>query len=614
MSCISSIMASSSSWGRIMAHRFSDPISRATVLQHSNCFNRLVGVPYRKQNRNHVSFSMLNNIKMLNCQAGKRFSPPLISLLPKAPKILFAAQILRGLVEIRGLASTSRSVSNGIARRSHLSHRRPWRFSDFFIPTTPRKSILKVPVDNRGPAKAWGNLPDDELPEPWSFNWRRWGIESTIVFPRLLDRFRLTVQKPLLFRYTRTTNTATAFLGVEEHLKGPRFYFHDQRTNQCVSYEGQSALLIFRYTFSRFSFFRSFFHENVNFRSFFEPRSVKQWSGKNQIFHSLFFGDFQLPLHFLTAGRPRESQSSPLNYSNESQKSVIAAAGHDHFSHKCSRIFFFNSKKERDSLIPKKERGITNLSKNFRFEHNLDGDASSIGAAEFIERADWSRMTPLGSLKDRCAVLQDRDVPGPPIFLHDLRGSPWGFEPRALRDHADIRALESHPAMRDWCCIPDSELPEPWSCNWTKYYFSNIWRSAHDRELLHRYALSSPNPIMFYGTFPHPLLLESAGAFYLYGLPEDNKLYACYADILGPSPPKHLLYQFDGASLADFIERAVWLVAPKADGPAFFPLLNVSLTFADSVSDSPLPDGQTESVKLHMTEDGGPLRIVANTP
>ncbi|KAJ7744802.1 hypothetical protein DFH07DRAFT_776997 [Mycena maculata] len=74
---------------------------------------------------------------------------------------------------------------------------------------------------------------------------------------------------------------------------------------------------------------------------------------KNRIFRSLFFGDFQLPLHFLTEcqeevsgtatrivcdfpllflERPRESQSSPLNNSNESQKSVIAAAGRDHNS------------------------------------------------------------------------------------------------------------------------------------------------------------------------------------------------------------------------------------------------------------------------------------------
>ncbi|KAJ7753409.1 hypothetical protein DFH07DRAFT_774155 [Mycena maculata] len=55
----------------------------------------------------------------------------------------------------------------------------------------------------------------------------------------------------------------------------------------------------------KFSFFRSFFHGNVN------PTPV---------------------LSQAVAGRPRESQSSPLNNSNESQKSVIPAAQHDHVS------------------------------------------------------------------------------------------------------------------------------------------------------------------------------------------------------------------------------------------------------------------------------------------
>lgn len=85
----------------------------------------------------------------------------------------------------------------------------------------------------------WGDLPKEELPQPWSCNWLRWGLngDPSSIIPGLGDRFRLAMLKPLIFRNTRTNNRTTVFVGVEERLKSPRFYFYDAPAEDLFRFE-----------------------------------------------------------------------------------------------------------------------------------------------------------------------------------------------------------------------------------------------------------------------------------------------------------------------------------------------------------------------------------------
>jgi hypothetical protein len=150
--------------------------------------------------------------------------------------------------------------------------------------------------------------------------------------------------------------------------------------------------------------------------------------------------------------------------------------------------------------------------------------------------------------------------------------SPWGVE---RRDNLEvIEALQANPAPRNWCYIPESELPESWSCSWADCF----WNVSEQDMLCRRYPLNCPNPIMFFTDWPNTVLLESGGIFYLYGQ-EHEELSEFYRAILGPSSPKQLLYRFDGAysSIADFLACADWtkmsLVVPRRIGGLFFSLL-----------------------------------------
>ncbi|KAJ7860937.1 hypothetical protein B0H13DRAFT_2568671 [Mycena leptocephala] len=156
----------------------------------------------------------------------------------------------------------------------------------------------------------------------------------------------------------------------------------------------------------------------------------------------------------------------------------------------------------------------------FRFEQALESIAS-IGAPEFVDTVNWNKMTHLGSLLDFQAIPRHRNIPGPPLLIRDLYESPWGVE---RRDNLEvIEALQANPAPRNWCYIPESELPESWSCSWADCFW-NI-------------SMNCPNPIMFFTDWPNTVLLESGGIFYLYGQ-EHEELSEFYRAILGPSLTK----------------------------------------------------------------------------
>ncbi|KAJ6584311.1 hypothetical protein B0H19DRAFT_1227114, partial [Mycena capillaripes] len=121
----------------------------------------------------------------------------------------------------RSVITQTRSLT--MARQS-LFRYRPWYFSDFFRPGAAWKDIpLSIPShEGLVPRETWGNIGDEQLPEPWSCNWRKWGTT-----PNFLDYFGVKMRKPLAYRCTSGDNVSTAFLGVEKQIEGPRFYFYD---------------------------------------------------------------------------------------------------------------------------------------------------------------------------------------------------------------------------------------------------------------------------------------------------------------------------------------------------------------------------------------------------
>ncbi|KAJ7670516.1 hypothetical protein B0H17DRAFT_1183692 [Mycena rosella] len=316
------------------------------------------------------------------------------------------------------------------------------------------------------------HFPDENLPEPWTCDWRAWGLnacwegETT----QFLKRFNVAAQKPLVFRSSGTGNTATAFLGTDRSNRLPnlKFYLYD------------------------------------------EP-----------------IGDL------------------------------------------------------------------------FRFEHAIPHTASpnSVGAAEFIETVNWNKMTHLGSLANAEAVLRHRDIPGPPLYLLGLHKSetPWGFEPRKLRDALAAERRIVDTAIRDWCSIPDIHLPEPWTCNWAKFtwWYSN----SVNADLRQTYGLGPLTPIMFRADHTDTVVVESAGVFYLYENPEDRELLRFYEGTMGVSALSHILYQFAGtfSSVEDFIQNADWK--------------RMSVVVPRTASETTISQRNPDAPMIPMTSHGGELRI-----
>ncbi|KAJ7770596.1 hypothetical protein B0H16DRAFT_1715253 [Mycena metata] len=257
----------------------------------------------------------------------------------------------------------------------------------------------------------------------------------------------------------------------------------------------------------------------------------------------------------------------------------------------------------------------------FRFEQNVDsGPGPAESAAYFASTADWSRLTLVGSLTDTppqpCEFVNPYSVSSGrrPVLLRDLHEGLWGLQPRGSRHALEI--LAKYPARRDWCHIPEPQLPACWSCEWAYC----IWSPY---ELHSRYNLPAANPIMFaLEEHESAVLLESAGVLYLYAGTYDylERLSDYYKDILGPSPPEHLLFRFDGVytSISDFFVRADWtkmvLLAPSENGGHLSLFKNIIIyTVTLQPESCTSTDNQVEvsldSTQLSMTDDGGPLQI-----
>ncbi|KAJ6541893.1 hypothetical protein B0H19DRAFT_328343 [Mycena capillaripes] len=159
----------------------------------------------------------------------------------------------------------------------------------------------------------------------------------------------------------------------------------------------------------------------------------------------------------------------------------------------------------------------------YRFEHAVKNGS----AEEFIETVDWNKMTYLGSLKGPplLSSMEGRafSVGSRKCLLRDLgkiQHTPWKSEPRILRDACEQHRAIIQTASHRCFFIPDTQLPEPWTCDWANW---SGWDSRVPLfyDVARWYNLLPLNAIMFHEWIT---VFESSGVYYLYDL-EYAKMY-----------------------------------------------------------------------------------------
>ncbi|KAJ7262873.1 hypothetical protein C8J57DRAFT_1334049 [Mycena rebaudengoi] len=211
----------------------------------------------------------------------------------------------------------------------------------------------------------------------------------------------------------------------------------------------------------------------------------------------------------------------------------------------------------------------------------FDGVFPSVGA--FIAEADWNRIQKLeGDEDDESAVrpVSKMNIPQE-FFATDGRAAanqpysrrtlldmcrPPGTYLYQSRDYQDCSRLESHfsldRALREWPHIPDSDLPEPWSCRWEYFVETEEWYDSDDSaadELVRAYgpALDGVVPAMYVP------LGHAQGDFVLCPPGGAGTYYLCWADGRDPDNSTMTaghLQRFSGlySSVQDFVSTADW--------------------------------------------------------
>jgi hypothetical protein len=109
-------------------------------------------------------------------------------------------------------------------------------------------------------------------------------------------------------------------------------------------------------------------------------------------------------------------------------------------------------------------------------------------------------------------------------------------------------------ALREWPCIPDERLPEPWSCNWACWNYVEDWYPqehsrdydpGHQATLHAQYGVAGLEPVMFMpaGLDRGPVILAAEGTYYLF----NHQIH-------------DWLKRFEGkyATVEEFIENGDW--------------------------------------------------------
>jgi hypothetical protein len=202
----------------------------------------------------------------------------------------------------------------------------------------------------------------------------------------------------------------------------------------------------------------------------------------------------------------------------------------------------------------------------YRFEQ--DRPPRNASAEEFVETANWNRMTYLGFTgeehrnldikRDGFIGLRDLDksevrllpLLQSAFFLIPCEQSPWAFEPRVLQDPFAHRLPTVDTVLRSGQCffLPETHLPENWSCNWERQPISQFRPIPLLSELQSWFHLPAPlRPIMFkFGN--DTTIFESQEIFYVYDVALRERKFI-------PA-----LYRFAGRfkSVEDFLEQGDW--------------------------------------------------------
>ncbi|KAJ7133402.1 hypothetical protein C8R44DRAFT_730567 [Mycena epipterygia] len=152
----------------------------------------------------------------------------------------------------------------------------------------------------------------------------------------------------------------------------------------------------------------------------------------------------------------------------------------------------------RPAGIPNARIGILNenLPDVYQFEHDMLQDSS---AKEFIEKADWNKMTWKGIVRSPPSAAMNRG--NKCLRLGDLEHTHWKYEPRVMRDvYAEWRAAID-AASRRCFFMPDIHLPEPWTCNWAVWHGWN-WRIPLLDQVGRWFNLADPTPSCSERCFP----------------------------------------------------------------------------------------------------------------
>ncbi|KAJ6498174.1 hypothetical protein C8R47DRAFT_1113153 [Mycena vitilis] len=186
----------------------------------------------------------------------------------------------------------------------------------------------------------------------------------------------------------------------------------------------------------------------------------------------------------------------------------------------------------------------------YRFEQVRPPQNSS--AEEFVETVNWNRMTYLGFAGEGEA-LPKSDIQGYGLLtLRDLDNfsSPWALESRILQDPFAQRKPTVDTVLRPTQCffIPDTHLPEGWSCEWEHRPPSLFLPIPLVSKLQDSFNLPMPLKPIMYRLGSDATILESDEIFYVYGLDMDS----------GEFIPA--LYRFGGrfSSVEDFMEYSNW--------------------------------------------------------
>ncbi|KAJ7274799.1 hypothetical protein C8J57DRAFT_1312763 [Mycena rebaudengoi] len=133
--------------------------------------------------------------------------------------------------------------------------------------------------------------------------------------------------------------------------------------------------------------------------------------------------------------------------------------------------------------------------------HAFEGAFSSVEA--FIEQADWNRMKRMNPARwdDKATVAS---TIAPPLLLINNRGfrvaahepyprrTLWDMCPPPgtfgyVQREIDYIGLHEIPRVSEWPCIPDSELPVPWSCEWHAFVDSLDWYDEPQSNMVETY-------------------------------------------------------------------------------------------------------------------------------